>query len=230
MVIFSMFQHTIKNCLKDRYLLMIQSVLIILTAIMLLTLCIRDPYYLALSPIDSMNDYQYCTSKYQLTVYVPLILSTRFTLLLLTTICAYKIRKVPDLFNETRQLVFTVYNLSFLSIALPTIDLTMGRGKCFAVITYGICTFGICILTTLIMFVPKIILVLQEEERNKFASSTFIYSEKKSRSSTVTSFGAEFFPTRKHKLSETTITVGAKDKRQNFRGTCLYRSHSTPLG
>jgi hypothetical protein len=116
-------------------------------------------------------------------VYVPLILSIRFSLLLLTTICAYKIRKIPDLFNETRQLVFTIYNLLFLSISLPTIDLTMNRGKDIAMIAYGLCIFMICMLTILIMFIPKIILVIKMGDKKERSSSTFLFSANKSSSS-----------------------------------------------
>jgi hypothetical protein len=172
-----MSQVTVKYHLKDHYLLIILFGLIVLSSVMLIGLCLGDSLYLQVSPFDSISDYQYCTSKYQLTVYVPLILSKRFALLLLTTICAYKIRKTPNLFNETRQLVFTIYNLFFLSITLPTIDLTMDRGKNLTVIAHGICIFIICILTTLIMFLPKLILVIKIRERKKCSSSTFIFNE-----------------------------------------------------
>jgi hypothetical protein len=172
-----MSQHTVKYLLKDRYLLIILFGLILLSSAMLTGLCLGDPFYLQLSPFDATSDYYYCTSKHHLTVYVPLIWSTRFALLLLTTICAYKIRKIPDLFNEARQLAFTIYSLFLLSIALPVIDLTMGRGKDLPLIVHGICVFFICILTTLIMFVPKLVLVITMDEHKKCSSSTFTFNE-----------------------------------------------------
>ena len=172
-----MSQRTNKHHLKDYFLLLILSGLILLSSAMLAGLCVADRFYLQVSTLDALNDYQYCTSKHQLTVYMPLILSTRFALLLLTTIWAYRIRKTPDLFNETRQLVFAIYNMFFLSIALPTIDLTMGRGKDLATTVYGICTYLICILTTLIMFVPKIVSMITMNERRRSSSSTFTFSE-----------------------------------------------------
>ncbi|CAF0946657.1 unnamed protein product [Didymodactylos carnosus] len=134
--IFQMSERIVKYYLTDKYLLFILFGLILLSSAMLTGLCFGDPFYLKLSPLDSMSDYQYCTTKYQLTIYVPLILSTRFALLILTTVCAFKIRKISDLFNETRQLVFSVYNLLFLSVTLPVIDLTMGRGKNSTTIIY----------------------------------------------------------------------------------------------
>jgi hypothetical protein len=225
-----MSQHTVKHYLKDQYLLIVLFGLIILSSAMLTGLCFGDPFYLQLSPFNSMNDYQYCTSKYQLTVYVPLILSTRFALLLLTTICAYKIRKIPDLFNETRQLVFTIYNLFLLSITLPTIDLTMGRGKDIATIVYGVCTFIICILTALIMFVPKLILVMNTDERRRssISSSTFIFDANNSSpttnrySGTETSFGT-------YQNSENVSTIKREEALRNFNHNHLHRSHSLPL-
>jgi hypothetical protein len=179
-----MSEHVIKYYLKDKYLLMILFCLIIVLSSLLIVLCVVDPFYLGKSPFDSMSDYEYCTSKHQMSIYVPLILSTRFTLLFFTTIFAYKIRKIPDLFNETRQLVFTIYNFLFLSISLPTIDLTMSRGKDISMIGYGICIFLICILTTLIMFIPKIILVIKMTgKKERSTSSTFTFSENTSSSS-----------------------------------------------
>ena len=114
-----MSKHTLKYYLKDQYLLIILFVLIIILSAVLIGLCVGDPFYLQLSSFDAWNDYEYCTSKHQMSVHIPLIISIRFSLLLLTTICAYQIRKIPHLFNETRQLVFTIYNLLFLSITLP---------------------------------------------------------------------------------------------------------------
>jgi hypothetical protein len=222
-----MSQRIVKHHLKDLYLLMILLGLIILSSAMLTGLFLGDPFYLQLSPFDSMSDYQYCTSKYQLTVYVPLILSTRFALLLLMTIWAYKIRKIPDLFNETRQLVFTVYNLFFLSITLPTIDLTMGRGKDMATIAYGICTFSICILTALIMFVPKLILVIKMHERRRSSSSTFIFNQNsptpsiKSDSSTESSIKIQQY-------SENTCTLRNREPVQNSYHSNRRRSSSLP--
>jgi hypothetical protein len=186
-----MSKHVVKHHLKDKYLLIILFILIIILSSLLIGLCIGDPFYLELSRFDSMNDYEYCTSKYQMRVYVPVILSIRFSLLLLTTICAYKIRKIPDLFNETRQLVFTIYNLLFLSITLPTIDLTMSRGKDVAMIAYGLCIFLICMLTTLIMFIPKLILVIKMDDKKQRSSSTFIFSENNSPSSIKKDFDTE---------------------------------------
>jgi hypothetical protein len=186
-----MSEHIVKHHLKDKYLLMILFCLIIISSSLLIGLCVGDPFYLELSRFDSINDYQYCTSKYQMSVYCPLILSTRFSLLLLTTICAYKIRKIPDLFNETRQLVFTIYNLLFLSITLPAIDLTMSRGKDITMIAYGICVLMICILTTLIMFIPKIILVIQMDQKKERSNSTFLFNENTSSSSINNHFHIE---------------------------------------
>jgi hypothetical protein len=173
-----MSQHVVKHYLKDKYLLIILFCLIIVLSSLLIVLCVGDPFYLGISAFDSMNDYEYCTSKHQMSIYVPLILSTRFTLLFFTTIFAYKIRKIPDMFNETRQLVFAIYNFLFLSISLPTIDLTISRGKDISMIAYGICIFLICILTTLIMFIPKIILVIKMAgKKERSTSSTFLFSE-----------------------------------------------------
>jgi hypothetical protein len=167
-----MSQHVVKHYLKDKYLLIILFCLIILLSSLLIGLCVGDPFYLGISPFDSMS------------IYVPLILSTRFTLLFFTTIFAYKIRKIPDLFNETRQLVFTIYNLLFLSISLPTIDLTISRGKDIAMIAYGISIFLIYILTILIMFIPKIILVIKmDDKKERSTSSTFLFPENSSSSS-----------------------------------------------
>ena len=175
--IFQMSKHTVKYYFKDQYLLIILFVLIVLLSALLIGLCVGDPFYLQLSLFDSWNDYEYCTSKHQMSVRIPLILSVRFSLLLLTTICAYKIRKIPDLFNETRQLVFTIYNLLFLSITLPVIDLVMDRGKDVTVVVYGLCTCLICILTTLIMFIPKVILVIKMDGEKQPSSSTFIFND-----------------------------------------------------
>ena len=222
-----MSQVIVKHHLKDHYLLIILFGLIILSSAMLTGLCAGDPLYLQLSPFDSMGDYQYCTSKYQLTVYVPLVLSTRFALLLLTTICAYKIRKIPDLFNETRQLVFTVYNLFFLSITLPTIDLTMGRGKDLTTVVYGICTFIICILTTLIMFVPKLILVINMNGRRRSSSLTFIFNENNLSPSPNSDSGTESsIKTSQHSGNASTIRM--KEPFQNSNHNNINRSYSLP--
>lgn len=172
-----MSEHAVKYHLKNQYLLIILLALIILLSVLLIGLCVGDPFYLQISPLDSSNDYEHCTSKHQMNVHIPLIISVRFCLLLLTTICAYKIRQLPDLFNETRQLVFTVYNLLFLSVTLPVIDIVMGRGKNVTMIVYGLCTFLICTLTSLIMFVPKIILVMRMGETKPRSSSTFVFDE-----------------------------------------------------
>ena len=172
-----MSKHTLKYYLKDQYLLIILFVLIIILSAVLIGLCVGDPFYLQLSSFDSWNDYEYCTSKHQMSVQIPLIISIRFSLLLLTTICAYQIRKIPDLFNETRQLVFTIYNLLFLSITLPVIDIVMDRGKNVTMIVYGLCTFLVCALTTLIMFVPKITLIIKMDGKSQPSSSTFVFHE-----------------------------------------------------
>ena len=175
-----MSQRCVKYHLKDHILLLTLLGLITLSSIMLLSLCLSDTPYIQLSSLDLTSDYFHCTSKHELKLYVPLILITRLALLLLTTICAYKIRHTPDLFNETRQLVFTIYNLSFLSIILPTIDLSLGRGRNLGTSVYGVCTLIICTLTTLIMFVPKIRLVMTRNKRRDSCSPTFAYSQKNS--------------------------------------------------
>ena len=176
--IFTMSKRVVKHYLKDQYLLLILCGFIVVLSCLLIGLCVGDPYYLDRLSYDSENDYEYCTSKHQMHVYVPVILSIRFTLLFFTAICAYQIRKIPDIFNETRQLVFTIYNLLFLSISLPTIDLTLGRGKDIPMIIYGLCTFLICILTTLIMFLPKLILVISmDDKKERSKSSTFLFAE-----------------------------------------------------
>lgn len=216
-----------KRHLKDRYLLIILFGLIILSSAMLTGLCLGDPFYLQLSRFNSMSDYQYCTSKYQLHLYVPLILSTRFALLLLTTICAYKIRKISDLFNETRQLVFTVYNLFFLSITLPTIDLTMDRGKNMTMIAYGVCAFLICILTTLIMFVPKLVLIMNMDERKRSSSLTFIYDERNVSPST-SSESNDRSSIKPQQYYEKVFRIQTKEPCQNPNHNKLHRSYSLP--
>jgi hypothetical protein len=95
-----MSEDVVKHHLKDK-LFLILFVLIIIFSSLLIGLCVGDPFYLKLSPFDSLNDYEYCTFKYQMSVYVPLILSTRFSLLFLTTICAYKIRNIKH--NEKKE-------------------------------------------------------------------------------------------------------------------------------
>jgi hypothetical protein len=218
----------VKHHLKDQYLLIILFGLIILSSVMLTGLCVGDSFYLQLSPFDSTSDYQYCTSKYQMIVHVPLILSTRFALLLLTTICAYRVRKVPDLFNETRQLVFTIYNLFFLSISLPAIDLALGRGRDLAAIAYGVCTFIICILTTLIMFVPKLLLVINMVERKRSCSSTFMFdandSSPPSRKGSTTESSIQT-----HRCDDNVSTLRRKEPCQDSSQPSLRRSHSSSL-
>jgi hypothetical protein len=173
-----------------------------------------------------MSDYEYCTSKHQMSIYVPLILSTRFTLLFLTTIFAYKIRKIPDLFNETRQLVFTIYNLLFLSISLPTIDLTISRGKDISMIAYGICIFLICILTTLIMFIPKIILVINmDDKKERSTSSTFLFPENNSSSSIKKEITIES----PMKPNENGSVLKRNQSFESFNENNIHRSYSSPL-
>ena len=222
-----MSQATMTQHLKDPYLLMILLGLTLLSSAMLLGLCLGDPFYLPPMAFDSMSDYQYCTSKYQLIVNVPLTLSTRFALLLLTTICAYKIRKLPGLFNETRQLVFAVYNLSFLSVAVPVIDLTMDRGKTLGTIAHGVVIFAICILTALIMFVPKLILIIKMDKPGKCSSSTFVFNRNNSSPLTNT-HSCPATQLELNKYCESQSKLRRKRFRLNGSRNDLNRSYSSP--
>lgn len=222
-----MSQTTVTQHLKDPYLLMILLGLIILSSAMLLGLCVGDPFHLPLIAFDSISDYQYCTSKYELIVNVPLTLSTRFALLILTTICAYKIRKTPGLFNETRQLVFAIYNLSFLSVAVPVIDLTMDRGKTLGTIAHGVAIFVICILTALIMFIPKLILLMKTDKTEKCSSSTFVFNRANSAVLTNTR-SCPATQLEVNKYSENQPKIRRKRFRLNGDQNELNRSYSSP--
>ena len=221
-------QATVTHHLKNHYLLIILLGLIVVSSAMLIGLCVGNPFYLQLSPFDSTSDYQYCTSKYQLMLKVPLILSIRFALLLLTTICAYKIRKLPDMYNETRQLVFTIYNLAFLSIAVPVIDLTMDRGKTKEAIAHGVAIFAICILTTLIMFVPKLIFVIKMEKRGRCSSWTFAFHSNMSPPLAHANSRPTTAMERQQQLGENHSTIRRREPSQKSDRNCLHRSSSSP--
>lgn len=159
--------------LRDKYLVLILLFVLLLTGLTILGLCLGDPFYMKTSTYDDNYDYQYCTSNRQYTLYVPVIQTARFIILAFMSIVAYKIRKIPDFYNETRQLVFTIYNLTFLSIALTVLDLVLDRGQSVSLIVYCMTIFTICVTIILIMFVPKIIMMKMKKPSIHCPSSTF---------------------------------------------------------
>jgi hypothetical protein len=122
-----------QRVLTNFHLLCGLVVLLLLQTAIILGLIFGEPFYLKLSSYDSTSDYSYCSSDNE-TAYTGAIMSFRFFLLAATAIYTFRIRNIPDAFNEVKQLSMTVYNLTFLSILLPIIDTAMGRGKGSAII------------------------------------------------------------------------------------------------
>ncbi|CAF1419711.1 unnamed protein product [Didymodactylos carnosus] len=121
-------QFTGRLYLGDKYLLGIWFSDLVLKSSMLIGLCLGDPFHIQLSSYNTSNDFQCCSSKFQTTnIYYPIIASPYLFLPLLTSIFTCKVRRIPETFNEAKQLGLTVYNLLFLSISLPAIDITMTR-------------------------------------------------------------------------------------------------------
>ncbi|CAF1228639.1 unnamed protein product [Didymodactylos carnosus] len=166
--------------LADKHLLLILFGFILFVSIMLLGLNIGDPFFIDKDQYhkSSENDYLYCSSNHQTTIYIPFTLTVRFSLLLLTSVCAFKIRQIPDSFNETKQLSLTVYNLLFLSILLPVLDGILGRGTTQGTLAHGLCLFVICLITIIIMFAPKLLLLYnnRKEQSTRRKSVVDIFS------------------------------------------------------
>lgn len=136
-------------------------------------LSLVDPFFIQKEMFDSWRDYEFCTSEHQSILLIPIVQTMRLTFLILMSIAAYGIRSVPAVYNETKQLIFTIYNLTFLSIALPIFDSTVGRGKDVSLLTQGVSVCMICIITMSIMFLPKVILMKRGNPNIRGRTSTF---------------------------------------------------------
>ena len=114
-----------------------------------------QPFDMDLDGYNSTMDYYYCSSG-DIALHTGVVMSWRFFLLAVTAVYAFRIRSIPDAFNESKTIFAVVYNLSFLSVLLPIIDEAIGRGKSTGVIAYGASVFTISIATSTIMLAPKL--------------------------------------------------------------------------
>ena len=163
------------NRLGDEQLLCGLGLLLILESILLTSLHVSVPMRTELGEYDGDSDYWSCragdatvygSTNYVDSIYLPVTISTRFALLGVTALMAYRVRNLPDVFNESRQLLITIYNLLLISALLPAIDATTGRGKEASLIAYSVCTAFICLTSVSVMTVPKFIRLYQYRTRN----------------------------------------------------------------
>ena len=146
---------------SDPVLLLMLFGLVAIEVGMLLGLAVGLPMSIRLREYGTLEDYYVCRTSSETenelnTIYLPVIMVTRFALILVTTVVVYRVRDLPDQFNETKQLGLTIYNLLFLSVLLPAIDGTLGRGLDTPVIAYSVCIFLICSVSVCILFLPKL--------------------------------------------------------------------------
>lgn len=153
---------------RDWQLALVLLALLCAETAMLVALQMSAPLHVELfvngSSLWPPEDHFACTSSLE-RLFVPVTIAARFALLLLTAVCAYSVRDVPSQFNETRQLLLTVYNLLLLSSLLPVIDASLHRGRDNALAAYSVCVFVICALTLAILFAPKIAAILRMHRR-----------------------------------------------------------------
>jgi ABC-type branched-subunit amino acid transport system substrate-binding protein len=186
-------RNQLKTRVTDQKLLVGLGVLLLLESIVLLSLQYASPMTMRRSTYDSMNDYYACraggsggeipdnsddgseevttstgTNEVD-TIYLPVIIATRFALLIATAVMAFRTRTIPDAFNESKQLLVTVYNLLLLSALLPAIDGSLGRGKEVSLCAYSLLVLVISLSSVSIIFLPKLntLYVMRREERQK---------------------------------------------------------------
>ena len=124
---------------------------------------VRPSDYVTASTVPTTTAVMAAESYRVNTLYIPIILSTRFALLLLATFCAFVCRKIGNGFGESTQLLYTLYNLTALSVLLPTLEQATGRGEDGPLIAYCISVFLIAVLTLVATFAPKMILILKKK-------------------------------------------------------------------
>lgn len=148
--------------LTDRNLLAMLASLLLLQVIIVIALTKAKPMSVMTNYTDTYG-YRHCEvadgSQNINEVYLPVLISFRFFLLVASAIMAIQTRNIPDGFNESRQLLMTIYNLLFISILLPVIDLSLTRGTDSALTAYCASIFAISLLTNSIMMIPKFILI-----------------------------------------------------------------------
>ena len=175
-------RNKLKTRVTDQKLLCGLAVVLFLETIVLLSLQYGAPMTMRLSEYDSQNDFYSCraggnagsvddasansedsttpassteTNEVD-TIYLPVTIVTRFALLIATAIMAFRTRKIADVYNESKQLFLTVYNLLFISALLPAIDGWIGRGKQVALIAYCVLVLFISLSSVSIIFLPKL--------------------------------------------------------------------------
>lgn len=126
-----------------------------LTIIMVVILDISDPLFMERDILDDHHDYLYCTWRLYRSLHIPVVQSFRLSFICILSLLAYRARKISDSFNENRSFAFTIYNLSFLSMVLPTVEFIPGREKFISLVTYAATMYTICLMTILVIFLPK---------------------------------------------------------------------------
>lgn len=105
--IFNITKLRMKKQLGDSKLLAALVVMILLEACMLIGLQYGLPMSLEKEEFNDSDDYYSCRagsdSNQVQTVYIPVTISTRFALLVLTAVMAFRVRNLPDVYNEVRQ-------------------------------------------------------------------------------------------------------------------------------
>ena len=158
----------------DAQLLLCILLLLLVESGILLALEFGAPMSLDLIPSGEALEFEYYAcwagpiqdTSQVVSIYLPVTISTRFTLLMITAVTAYRVRNISAIFNESKALLVTTYNLLFLSALLPAIDGAMGRGTNAAVIAYSICVFLICVLSVFILVYPKFVQVYRKLQRD----------------------------------------------------------------
>ena len=136
------------------------TVLLGLEALMLMSLQLSHPMSVELRYHSALTDVPTCTAvgdSSLTSLYLPVTITVRFVLLIVTAVVAFQVRDIPDRFNECRQLILSIYNLAFLSVLLPLIDAAMTRGTDTALLAYCICVFGIVVLSVAILLAPIVV-------------------------------------------------------------------------
>lgn len=163
--------HTPRIRWTDRRLFMVWCVGIIIEFAQLTLLNIGAPIQLVDRKWSDQAAYRVCDvaaeSGYTInTLYQPVILSVRFTLLLLATCAAFHCRKIGKGFSESSQILFSMYNMTGLSVLLPVIELAAARGSDALLVAYCVCVFLIAVLTLTIMFMTKYRIILKKRNES----------------------------------------------------------------
>eukprot|EP00808_Paulinella_micropora_P021913 g7294.t1 len=160
---------------KDIRVAALVASFVLVTAVILAIYFLVDPsqYQLRMLLPDGQDFYTTWNACSISKVFVPLIFTLYTVILALMSALAYKVRKLPTIFNESQLIAWLLYNTVFLGLITLSVDFMLQDTEITAKMVVRCVALWLGSLTpVLVLFLPKLLVIWRDKQNTSaYASS-----------------------------------------------------------